>query len=175
MPYFLMCYTKLLLLASRKSFLKVAIHDKNKNSWHWYWPVLSWNKKDVYSINVTGYIPQQKSKEFKQHMRQLIGQQSEEAIEFSVLQDVINEDLFQVKVSFTDKESMFSFINSENYATISGSFRVLGMLREKFTVEYSDLKDENWSHTEINETRWRYFVTWRNIEIKDWINYQNRY
>lgn len=76
-------------------------------------------------------------------MRQLIGQQSEEAIEFSVLQDVINEDLFQVKVSFTDKESMFSFINSENYATISGSFRVLGMLREKFTVEYSDLKDEN--------------------------------
>jgi hypothetical protein len=96
----------------------------------------------VYSINVTGYIPQQKSREFKQHMRQLIGQQSEETIEFSVLQDMINEDLYQVKVSFSDKQRMFSFMKSENYAIISGSFRVLGMLREKFMIEYSDMEDE---------------------------------
>ena len=96
----------------------------------------------MYSINVTGYISQQKSKEFKQHMRQLVGQQDEETIEFSVLHDMINEDLYHVKVSFSDKERMFLFMKSENYAMISGSFRVLGMLREKFMIEYSDVKDE---------------------------------
>ena len=97
----------------------------------------------MYSINVTGYIPQQKTKEFKQHMRQLISQQNEETIKFSILQDMMNEDLYQVKVSFNDKESMFSFMNSEYYAMISGSFRVLGMLREKCIVEYSETKNEN--------------------------------
>lgn len=97
----------------------------------------------MYSINVTGYIPQQKSKEFKQHMRQLIGQQNEDTIKFSVLQDMINEDLYHVKVSFNNKKSMFSFMNSENYDMISGSFRVLGMLREKCIVEFSDIRNEN--------------------------------
>jgi hypothetical protein len=77
-------------------------------------------------------------------MRLLIGQQTEETIEFSVLQDMINEDLYQVKVSFFDKQAMFSFMKSENYAMISGSFRVLGMLREKFMIEYSDMEDEKW-------------------------------
>jgi len=100
-------------------------------------------KETAYSINVTGYIPQQKSKEFKQHMRQLIGQQSEETIDFSVLQDMINVDLYQVKVSFSDKQRMFSFLKSENYAMISGSFKVLGMLKEKFMIEYSDIKNGN--------------------------------
>ena len=76
-------------------------------------------------------------------MRQLIGQHNDIGLTFSVLQDMINEDLYQVKVSFSDKESMFSFIKSENYAMISGSFRVLGMLKEKFMLEYSDMKDED--------------------------------
>lgn len=97
----------------------------------------------MFSINVTGYIPQQKSKEFKQHMRQLIGQHNDIGLTFSVLQDMINEDLYQVKVSFSDKGSMFSFIKSENYAMISGSFRVLGMLKEKFMLEYSDMKNDD--------------------------------
>ena len=76
-------------------------------------------------------------------MRQLIGQQSEETIDFSVLQDMINVDLYQVKVSFSDKQRMFSFLKSENYAMISGSFKVLGMLKEKFMIEYSDIKNGN--------------------------------
>ena len=97
----------------------------------------------MFSINVTGYIPQQKSKEFRQHMRQLTVQHNDVDMKFSVLQDLINEDLYQVKVSFSDKESMFMFMKSENYAMISGSFRVLGMLKEKFMIEYSDMKDEN--------------------------------
>lgn len=96
----------------------------------------------MYSINVKGYIPKQKSKEFKQHMKQLVSQQSEETIEFSVLQDMIIEDLYQVKVSFSDKRRMFSFMKSENYATIAGSFRVLGILKEKFMLEYSSLSGE---------------------------------
>lgn len=95
----------------------------------------------MYSINVTGYIPQQKSKEFKQHMKQLISQQNEETIRISILQDMMNEDLFQVKVSFSDKESMFSFMKSENYTMISGSFKALGMLREKNIIEYSDFDE----------------------------------
>lgn len=97
----------------------------------------------MYSINVTGYIPQQKSKEFKQHMRQLISQQNEETIKFSILQDMMNEDLYQVKVTFNDKESMFSFMNSEYYAIISGSFNVLGLLREKKVIEYNDVQYKN--------------------------------
>lgn len=97
----------------------------------------------MFSINVAGYIPQQKSKEFKQHMRQLIVQHSDVDMKFSVLQDLINEDLYHVKVSFEDKQSMFLFLKSENYAMISGSFRVLGMLKEKFMLEYSDMKNEN--------------------------------
>jgi len=95
----------------------------------------------VYSINVTGYIPQQKSKEFKQHMRQLISQQNEETIRFSILKDMMNEDLYHVKVFFSDKESVFSFIKSENFDMISGSFKVLGMLREKNIIEYSDFDE----------------------------------
>jgi predicted nucleic acid-binding protein len=47
----------------------------------------------MYSINVSGYIPAQKAKEFKQHMKQLMVQQNEEEIKFSVLQDMINEDI----------------------------------------------------------------------------------
>ena len=96
----------------------------------------------MYTINVTGYIPNQKSKEFKQHMKQLIGQQTEESIKFSVLHDMINEDLYHVKVTFSDKEGMFSYMKSDYYAMIAGSFRVLGMVRDKFMIEYSDIYGE---------------------------------
>lgn len=74
-------------------------------------------------------------------MRQLIGQQNEETLKFSVLQDMINEDLYHVKVSFKDKESMFSFMKSDDYSMISGSFNVLGLLKEKKMTEYSDMKE----------------------------------
>jgi len=97
----------------------------------------------MYSIDVTGYIPEQKVKEFKQHMMHLVSQENNEQVSFSVFHDLMNEDLFQVKVSFSDKERMFSFMKSENYALISGSFRVLGMLRDKFMSEYSDIKNGN--------------------------------
>ena len=74
-------------------------------------------------------------------MKQLIGHQSSDQIVLSVLQDMMNEDLYQVKVQFEDKESMFSFMKSEDYKMISGSFRALGLLREKNIIEYSDLED----------------------------------
>lgn len=95
----------------------------------------------MYSVNICGYIPVQKSKEFRQHMKHLIGQQSSDLINLSVTQDLMNEDLYQVKAQFKDKGSMLSFINSEDYLTISGSFRTLGLLREKHVIEYSDLED----------------------------------
>ena len=95
----------------------------------------------MYSINVSGYIPKEKAKEFKQHMKLLIGQQSSDLVNLSVLHDMMNEDLYQVKILFKDKESMFSFMMSEDYAMISGSFRTLGLLREKNIIEYSDLED----------------------------------
>jgi quinol monooxygenase YgiN len=97
----------------------------------------------MYSINVTGYIPEQKAKEFKQHMRQLISQQNEEAVEFSVAQDMINEDLYQVKVAFQDKESMFAFLKSEDYKMISGSFRALGLLRGKNIIECLEIDEDH--------------------------------
>ena len=94
----------------------------------------------MYSINVSGYIPIQKAKEFKQHMKLLIGQQSSDLVNLSVLHDIMNEDLYQVKVLFNDKESMFSFMKSEDFLMISGSFKTLGLLREKHVVEYNDLE-----------------------------------
>lgn len=96
----------------------------------------------MFSINHTGYIPKIKWKEFKQHMRQLVGQQNEEMIKLSVVQDMLNEDLFTVKVSFSDKKSMLLFLNSESCAMISGSFRTLGMLREKNIIEYSEIDEQ---------------------------------
>ena len=95
----------------------------------------------MFSIDVSGYIPAQKVKEFKQHMKQLIGQQSSDLINLSVLQDMMNEDLYQVKIEFKDKESMFSFMKSEDYLMISGSFRALGLLKGKHIIEYNDLED----------------------------------
>ena len=95
----------------------------------------------MYSVNISGYIPEQKLKEFKQHMRLLVGQQNSDVVSFSVMQDMINEDLYLVKVQFIDKESMFLFLKSEEYAMISGSFRTLGLLREKNIIEYTDLED----------------------------------
>lgn len=97
----------------------------------------------MYSLNIKGYIPQPKWKEFKQHMRQLAGQQNDEMIRISILQDTINEDLFEVKVQFGDKQSMFSFMKSEQYAMISGSFRALGMLRDRHLIECSAVKTKN--------------------------------
>ena len=97
----------------------------------------------MYSLNIKGYIPQSKWKEFKQHMRQLAGQQNEDMIKISVLQDTINEDLFEVKVEFKDKQDMFSFIKTEQYTMISGSFRALGMLRDKYLIECSTVKTKN--------------------------------
>ena len=126
----------------------------------------------MYSINVTGYIPQQKTKEFKQHMRQLISQQNEETMKFSILQDMMNEDLYQVKVSFHDKESMFSFMNSEYYAMISGSFRVLGLLREKCIVEYSEttngnsMDKDNGANNEKQVSIFRYSTIFRDFLLE---------
>ena len=97
----------------------------------------------MYSINIKGYIPQSKWKEFKQHMRQLAGQHNEEMIRIAVLQDTINEDLFEVKVEFKDKKSMLSFMKTDQYAMISGSFQTLGMLRDKHLIEYSKVKTNN--------------------------------
>ena len=94
----------------------------------------------MYSIYVNGYIPAQKEKEFKQHMKQLIGQQNSDLINLTVMQDISNEDLYQVKIEFMDKDSVFSFMNSDNYKMISGSLKTLGLLREKHIIEYSDLE-----------------------------------
>lgn len=70
-------------------------------------------------------------------MRQLIGLQNEDDIKFSVLQDMIQEDQYHVKVSFMDQQSMFSFMKSDNYTMISGSFRTLGMLKDRSIIKYS--------------------------------------
>jgi len=95
----------------------------------------------VYSIIITGYIPVQKSKEFNQHMRQMIGLPNNESVHIEVFQDMMNKDLYQVKIVFKDKESMFLFLKSDNHAMISGSFKALGMLRDQHLETYSDLKE----------------------------------
>lgn len=97
----------------------------------------------MYSIDLSGYIPQTKWKEFKQHMRQLSSQQNDEVFKLSVSQNMVNEDLFEVKINFKDKESMILFMKSDQYASISGSFRTLGMLRDRDVTEYHSIKMKN--------------------------------
>ena len=97
----------------------------------------------MYSINVFGYIPEKKFREFKQNLKQMISQQNSDMIKTSISRDVVIEDLYQVNISFKDKESMFSFIKSEDYAMISGSFKVLGMLKETKVRKCSDLEIKN--------------------------------
>ena len=95
----------------------------------------------MFSICLNGYIPIQKSKEFKQHLKQLIGLHNSESFNLYVFQDMMIEDLYQVKITFKDKESLFSFMKSDDYAMISGSFKVLGVLREQHFEKYTNFKD----------------------------------
>ena len=111
--------------------------------WHWFWPNDNRINNQMYSIEISGYIPQAKSKEFKQHVRLLASQLNDGTTEMSVLQNMINEDLFEVKVTLKDKESMILFMKSDQYASISGSFRTLGMLRERNVNEYSKIKPKD--------------------------------
>lgn len=91
----------------------------------------------MFSIDLTGYIPTQKVKEFKQHMMQLSSQHNNENVNLSVFHDLMNEDLYHVKVSFKDQQSMFSYMRSDNYSMISGSFKTLGMLKDKSIMKFS--------------------------------------
>ena len=67
-----------------------------------------------------------------------MGIQQGEVMDIQVHQDIINEEFFEVKINFKDKRSMFSFIRSDDYNSISGSFKVLGMFREQHIQSYSE-------------------------------------
>jgi hypothetical protein len=99
----------------------------------------NYKNKSMFSIDLRGYIPKTKWKEFKQHLRQLATQQSEEIVDVSFSQSLLNEDLFEIKIAFNDKKSMFSFLQSDQYTLISGSFRTLGMLRDKNIRQYTQV------------------------------------
>jgi len=96
----------------------------------------------VFSIIITGYIPVQKVKEFKQHMRQMAGRPGSDVFDLDVYQDMLHEDLYRVKMTFNDKQEMFSFMKSDNFAMISGSFKALGILRDQHIETFSDLKEK---------------------------------
>jgi hypothetical protein len=95
----------------------------------------------VYSIIITGYIPAQKVKEFKQHMKLMTDRLENQIFNMDVYQDMLHEDLYKVKMTFNDKKEMFSFMKSDNYTTISGSFRALGLLRDQHIETFSELTE----------------------------------
>ena len=95
----------------------------------------------MYSIILTGYIPAQKVKEFKQHMKQMTGKPENQMFNMDVYQDMLHRDLYKVKMTFNDKKEMFSFMKSENYTTISGSFKALGLLRDQHIETFSDFRE----------------------------------
>jgi hypothetical protein len=95
----------------------------------------------VYSIILSGYIPSQKVKEFRQHMKQMSGKPENQMYNLEVFKDVLMEDLFRVKMSFVVKEEMFSFMKSDQYSAIAGSFKALGFLRDQHIETYSELNE----------------------------------
>ncbi len=96
----------------------------------------------MYSIILTGYIPDQKVKEFRQHMKQLSGRPENQIFQLDVFQDILHEDLYSVKLTFEDKQDMFSYMKSENYTMIPGSFKTLGILRDQHIETFSELKEK---------------------------------
>jgi hypothetical protein len=95
----------------------------------------------VYSIVLSGYIPSQKAKEFRQHMKQMSGKPENQMYNLEVFKDVLLEDLYRVKMSFTVKDEMFSFMKSDHYSVITGSFKALGFLRDQHIETYSELNE----------------------------------
>lgn len=96
----------------------------------------------MYSIILKGYIPVQKVKEFRQHMKQMSGMPENQIFQLDVFEDIFHEDLYQVKMTFEDKKEMFVYMKSENYTMISGSFKALGILRDQHIETFSDLKEK---------------------------------
>ena|SRR5210317_808160 len=95
----------------------------------------------MFAVNYFGYIPQSKSKEFKQCIQQLMSHQGEDFNKISIFQDQMNEDTYHVQVLLNDKESMILFQKSENSTVITGAFKVLGLLKKSYITEFAD-KDE---------------------------------
>lgn len=95
----------------------------------------------MYSIILTGYIPVQKVKEFKQHMMQMAGRPESQMFHLEVFQDILHKDLYRVKLTFNDKKEMFSYLRSENYSMISGSFKALGLLSDQRFESFSDVDE----------------------------------
>lgn len=112
------------------------------NIWHCIWNYYTKQRKDMYSIILTGYIPFQKVKEFKQHMKQIAGRPENEHFLLNVFQDILHDDLFRVKLTFNDKQDMFLYMRSENYSLISGSFKALGLLLDQRIETSSDVKEK---------------------------------
>ena len=96
----------------------------------------------MYSIILSGLIPVQKVKEFRQHMKQMSVRPENQNFQMDVFQDILYEDLFWVKMTFEDKKEMYLYMKSENYTMISGSFKALGILRDQHIETFSDLTEK---------------------------------
>jgi len=96
----------------------------------------------MYSIILSGLIPFQKVKEFRQHMKQMSVRPENQNFQMDVFQDILYEDLFWVKMTFEDKKEMYLYMKSENYTMISGSFKALGILRDQHIETFSDLNEK---------------------------------
>ncbi len=75
-------------------------------------------------------------------MKQLSGRPENQIFQLDVFQDILHEDLYRVEMSFNDKQEMFSYMKSDNFAMISGSFKALGILRDQHVETFSDLKEK---------------------------------
>ncbi len=72
----------------------------------------------------------------------MAGKPENQIFDLDVYQDMLHKDLFKVKMTFNEKQEMISFMKSDNYATISGSFKALGMMRDQHMETFSDLKEK---------------------------------
>ncbi len=94
----------------------------------------------MYAIILSGYIPSQKVKEFKQHMRQMSGKPSNQIFDMEVYQDILFEDFYKAKMTFNDMNELFLFMKSDHFSSISGSFKALGVLKDQHIESFSELK-----------------------------------
>lgn len=72
----------------------------------------------------------------------MAGRPENQIFQLDVFQDILHEDLYRVNMTFMVKKEMISYMKSENYTMISGSFKALGILRDQHIETSSDLKEK---------------------------------
>ncbi len=93
----------------------------------------------MYILKITGLIPEQKHLEFEQSLSEIHEQIKDDCTEFAISRDLNEKDLYYLHIYWNTKETYQSFLDSQDYHVLCGSFQVLGIIREITSGKLSDI------------------------------------